>query len=290
MGQRKGCRDMSRKKLTEAEKFMAKLRKQQKHEQDLIEMDWKDIQRKRIPEPAYFHEVGDEVDYGAWKYTEILDVLDGGKIYKCYSCTMHNHYGKLVFGDKIHFEPWYRLGFIKENWPNSVEENNDIFFHYSQRDLSGLLSLMFSSYGIDLEPNYQRGNVWIETQKISLIDSIFKNIDIGKFTIIKREWGDNPNKPKTPFMYEMLDGKQRLTAIYEFYIGKFKYKGMYFYEMNIGDRNHFRYYPVSYAETQPLTNEQKYRYFLKLNTTGTPMNKEHLRKVRELWLKEQLKR
>jgi len=281
---------MARRKLTESEKFMAKLRKTQKHEQDSVDRDWMDIQKKRIPVPAYFHNVGDEVDYGAWQYTEILDILNDGKIYKCYSCTMHNNYGRPVFGDKVHFEPWYRLGFIQENWPERIEEDDDIFFNYSQRDLSGILSLMTSSYGIDLDPDYQRGNVWNENQKVALIDSIFKNIDIGKFTIIKRKWGSNPNKPKTPFMYEMLDGKQRITTLFEFYMSRFKYKGMFFYQMNPRDRNHFKHYPISYAETEPLTDEQKYRYFLKLNTCGTPVDKNHLRKVRELWLKEQLKK
>jgi len=281
---------MPRKKMTESEKFLMKLRKQQKMDVAGIEREWEDVQRQRIPEPAYYHKVGDRVDYGAWNYTEVLEVIDGGKIYKCFSCTMHDHYGTPVYGDKIHFEAWFRLGFYKENWPERVEEDRDIFFNYSQRDLSGLLSLMFSDYGIDLEPDYQRGNVWDQSQKDSLIDSIFKNIDIGKFTIIKREWGSNPHKPKTPFMYEMLDGKQRLTAIYDFYCGRFKYKGMYFYEMNIRDREHFKHYSISYAETQPLTDEQKYRYFIKLNTTGTPVDQEHLRKVRELWLKEQLKK
>lgn len=280
---------MSKRKMTEAKKFQMKLDKDKKHDQHLVDMGLKDIQRKRIPEPTYFHKVGDQVSYGAWAYTEILDVFEGGKYYKCFSCTYHNNYGNLVYGDKIHFEAWYNLGFNKEDWPERIEEDDDISFYYSQRDLSGILHYMTTDYGIDLNPDYQRGNVWNETQKVALIDSVFKNIDIGKFTIIKRKWGNNSNVPETPFMYEMLDGKQRLTALFEFRMSMFKYSGMYFHEMNPMDRNHFKGYPISYAETDPLTNEQKYRYFLKLNTCGTPISSEHLRKVRELWLKEQLK-
>ncbi len=275
--------------MTDAEKFMAKLKKAKEHDQFLFKREWEDMQRKRIPEPTYFHKIGDVVGYGSWAYTEILDILDGGKIYKCFSCTMHNNYGNPVYGDKIHFEAWYNLSFLKEDWPERVEEDDDIFFHYSQRDLSGILAYMTSSYGIDLNPDYQRGNVWNETQKVALVDSIFKNIDIGKFTIIKRKWGDDPNVPQTPFMYEMLDGKQRLTALFEFRMSMFKYRGMFYHQMHPRDRNHFKHFPVSCAETEPLTNEQKYRYFLKLNTCGTPVDKTHLRKVRELWLKEQLK-
>ena len=32
-----------------------------------------------------------------------------------------------------------------------------------------------------------------------------------------------------------------------------------------------------------MTDEQKYRYFLKLNVSGTPMSEEHIEKVRKLW-------
>jgi hypothetical protein len=38
-----------------------------------------------------------------------------------------------------------------------------------------------------------------------------------------------------------------------------------------------------------LTQEQKYRYFLKLNTTGMPVDKKHIKKVKKMWLEELLK-
>ena len=180
--------------------------------------------------------------------------------------------------------PWYDLGFIKDKLHNErFEEDEDIFFSYQQRDAISLINKMFDEHGIDLDPDYQRGNVWSDIQKENLIDSIFKNIDIGKFTVIKRPWGSNPNKPQTQVLYEMLDGKQRLTALWEFYCGRFKYKGKYFYELHWRDQNHFEHYRISYAECEPLTKEQKLRYFLKLNTTGTPISNKHINRVRELW-------
>jgi hypothetical protein len=283
---------MPRRKMTPTEKWIRDRKARMKQKQDMFERELHDIRRKNIPEPAYLHAVGDRVVYGAYDYTEILEVLDDGKFYRCHSCTISRNTNKGdVWSEKQHYETWYNLAFYKENWPDRVEEDMDIRFDYMQRDLIGVMGMMFSQYGIDLDPEYQRGNVWTEEQKVALIDSIFKNIDIGKFTIIKRPWGSNPNRPEHPSgkLYEMLDGKQRLTALHEFYCGRFKYKGMYFYEMHPRDRNHLKHYPISYAEANPMTDEQKYRYFIKLNTTGTPVDKNHLRKVRELWLKEQLK-
>lgn len=238
---------MTKRKLTEQEKAEKAFNNQVNQIKSGMERDLSNLREDRIPEPAYIHFVGDRVTYGRWDWNALPY--------------------KIEFSEKL-------------------KENEDIRLNFQQRHLSHLLRLMFSKYGIDLNPDYQRGNVWTLDQKISLIDSIFKNIDIGKFTVIKRLCGPNPNKPITDLLYEVLDGKQRLTAIYEFYIGKFQYKGKYFYELHPMDRYHLIEYNISYAESEQLTNEQKYRYFLKLNATGVPMDKEHIEKVKQMWLKE----
>lgn len=279
---------MSRRKLTDEEKNERAFNKEVNALKRNMELRLGDKKSLRIPEPPHIHSIGDRVVYGAWDWTGILDVIDGGKIYKCFSVTHHtgrNVPDKSIY--KIHYVAWYEVLLYQTELPEILKENEDIDFNYQQREMSSLIHRMFDKYGIDLNPDYQRGNVWTSDQKVELIDSIFKNIDIGKFTVIKRPWGPNPNEPTTQLLYEMLDGKQRLTAIYEFFIGKFQYKGKYYFELHPRDRNHFRHYRISYVESSPLTNEQKYRYFLKLNTTGTPVDKEHLDRVKQLWLNEQ---
>jgi hypothetical protein len=284
---------MARHKMTSTEKFLKKQIDNRKHTAHLLEMSYNEVLEKDIPEPAYIFEVGDRIVYGAWDYTEILDVFQNGKFYKCYSCTVSRNTNKGdVWNEKVHYLPWFEAGVYRTSDEvatiDRLEEDRDIFFNYMQRDMMSLLSMMSNKHGIDLDPEYQRGNVWSLEQKVNLVDSIFKNVDIGKFAIIKRPWGDNPNKPLTPKLYEMLDGKQRLTAIWEYYCGRFKYKGKYFYELHPRDQSHFKHYTISYAETKPLTKEQTYRYFLKLNTTGTPVDPEHIAKVRKMWLDSKL--
>lgn len=256
-----------------------------------MERELRDLRRSRIPEPTYFHKVGDRVTYGRWDWTGILEIIDYGKIYKCFSVTWKTKRNIPDSSEfQIHYLEWYRALPYQTEFPDRLEEDEDVFFNFSQRHISALLYKMFDENGVDLDVDYQRGNVWTIDQKIALIDSIFKNIDIGKFVIIKRPWGPDPNKPSTPLLYEMLDGKQRTTALYEYYIGKYPYKGLYYHQLHPRDRGHFREYPISYAESKPLTNEQKYRYFLKLNTSGTPVDERHLNKVRQMWIKEQEKK
>jgi hypothetical protein len=55
------------------------------------------------------------------------------------------------------------------------------------------------------------------------------------------------------------------------------------------DRYHFKHYSAAIAETENLTKAQKYRYFLKLNTTGTPQDPEHMKKVTDMLAKEMKK-
>lgn len=282
---------MARKKLTDAEKKALKEKKDYekivqsyKHtiDQSLNECKRMDI----IPEPAYTFEIGDRCVYGAFDWSGVLEVCDGGKYYKLFSIHFHKNTNKGDYTSfKIHYEVWFKLGVYREDWDDVpiYEEDDDIFFNYQQRDMRSLLYMMCKEYGIDLEPEYQRGLVWSDEQKWSLIDSIMKNIDIGKFTIIRRPWGKNHNKPATPKLYEMLDGKQRLTTLWEYYTGQFKYKGLRYHELHPLDRIHFKNYRISYAECEPLTDEQKYRYFLKLNTTGVPIEQEHIERVRRLW-------
>lgn len=73
---------------------------------------------------------------------------------------------------------------------------------------------------IELDPIYQRkGHVWSPSQQQYLIDSILNGFDIPKlyvadFTFLNSELNANRKK------YAVIDGKQRLIAIYDFFNDK----------------------------------------------------------------------
>mgnify|MGYP003381730513 CR=1 FL=1 len=73
---------------------------------------------------------------------------------------------------------------------------------------------------IDMDPPYQRrGGLWSDADKAYLIDSILNGFDIPKLYVADFTWGDSPlNKKRLP--YAIIDGKQRLEAILDFYDGK----------------------------------------------------------------------
>ena len=68
---------------------------------------------------------------------------------------------------------------------------------------------------LDLCPKYQRGNIWSTDFKEKLIYSILVNYPIGSIIIRKL---NTPNEKNADM--EVVDGQQRLTAIYDFFNNK----------------------------------------------------------------------
>ncbi len=135
------------------------------------------------------------------------------------------------------------------------------------------------NFGIDFNPDYQRGYVWDDTDKVLLLDSIFKNIDIGKFVLIHlsdSEWVERG------FGYEILDGKQRLSALIEFYENKLAYKGKYFNDLSKKDKRTFTDHQIAVAEVRETDKKMVLKYFLMLNRTGKSMDESHLIEVEKM--------
>ena len=70
-------------------------------------------------------------------------------------------------------------------------------------------------------PEYQRGLVWEQEQKELLIESIMIDMPIGNVFL-----NDRGN-----FIYEVVDGQQRLTTIWDFYNNKFEWNGLLFKDL-----------------------------------------------------------
>ena len=66
---------------------------------------------------------------------------------------------------------------------------------------------------IDTNPDFQRPPVWSRPQKQLLIDTILREYDIPK--LYWRKTGFNPDR------YDVVDGQQRLRAVFEFHAGEF---------------------------------------------------------------------
>lgn len=116
---------------------------------------------------------------------------------------------------------------------------------------------------IDLDPEFQRGDVWNVQKQQLLIDTIMRGWEIPPIFLIKNEGRD---------VREVLDGHQRLRAIESFYQGNFKFNGEFhphddelkqlhglkYSEFPDSIKKRFRTFPLrtflisDYAESEPF--------------------------------------
>jgi hypothetical protein len=261
---------------------MAKSKHVESTKEERLANDLQELRNyQRINEPTIFYKVGEHVQLGSIDKTTVLEVLDNGKILKVhvYSVNGKNQQnpGKISF-DEHRYVAWHDLEPYRTITAN--KEIEEIFKEdeHNLNFLSSSIESLFDYYyrcNLDMEPDYQRGHIWTLEDKVALIDSIFNDIEIGKFVLILT--GNSKNQ------YEILDGKQRLTALVEFYEGRFKYKSKTFYELNRRDQSMFLRFHISYARTEePMPSEMKYRYFLRLNTRGKEQDPKHIEYVKSL--------
>jgi hypothetical protein len=73
---------------------------------------------------------------------------------------------------------------------------------------------------IDMNPTYQRhGRIWSVTDKAFLIDSVLNEYDVPKIYMADFTFGySSLNKKSLP--YAIIDGKQRLEALFDFFLGR----------------------------------------------------------------------
>ena len=81
----------------------------------------------------------------------------------------------------------------------------------------------------------------------------------------------------------MLDGKQRVRAILDFYENRFAYKGKFFNDLCTRDQDWFENFSINVARVERASKKDVLKYFLMLNRSGKVMSKEQLEKVEEMY-------
>ena len=144
------------------------------------------------------------------------------------------------------------------------------------------LSKIYRKYAeeeIDLNPEYQRELVWTDKQKQEYILAILKQKAKITPVIIEKltEQGT--------VLYEILDGKQRLTALFDYIDNKYPLQtGEYFKDLSAKDMNVITQTRVSYTRITSYKEcdvplDFKLTYFLEINALGTKITDEHIEKI-----------
>ena len=253
--------------------------------EEILESNLKEMMQriKFVPEPTYFFKVGEEVVLGNLPFVHVVKMLENGKIYLIeHSIAQKNtkwENGKPV--QEVTYEGGHQRYVFwldirpKNDATESLIRNDNIYLSFSQRSLDSLFGNVYF-FGTEMDPDYQRDYCWTMEDKVALIDSIFNNVDIGKFVFVHNDYGDK-------YLYEILDGKQRLRTILDYYENRFPYKGRYFNDLCGKDKDWFCRKNIAVAEVSKSNKKEILRYFIMLNTAGKSMDKEHLAKVLDMY-------
>lgn len=137
---------------------------------------------------------------------------------------------------------------------------------------------------------YQRPLVWTLEDKQNLIESIYLSISCGQILIREHGWKEVEKAVRSGdyemCFYDVVDGKQRLNAIYEFIRGDFPDKrGNYYSDLSDHAQIDFSNsmcltYSVMGTDS---TDEDVLNAFLSVNFKGVPQSNEHIDYVRSLY-------
>ncbi|MGJ7547456.1 DUF262 domain-containing protein [Pseudomonas alloputida] len=123
---------------------------------------------------------------------------------------------------------------------------------------------------IDLEPDFQRGEVWNTAKKQMLIDTILRNWQMPPVFVVSSENGLDK---------AVLDGHQRLTSVMDFYNNKYKIDGLiqpssteieslhnlYYKDLPEQVKKRFQNYSIRMFDITDYNESEPFELFFRLN-------------------------
>jgi hypothetical protein len=165
---------------------------------------------------------------------------------------------------------------------------------YNKKDLEterDWQKINFDPYVIDSNGEkqyYQRGLVWTVEQKQLLIESIYNDIEIGKFLLRHNHWSrmeKEESETGTMHSYDCVDGKQRLNTLFGFVHNEYPDShGNYWDDLSgNAQRRFFNYSNLSLGVlSESAADEDVIDNFLTLNFTGVPMSQNHIEYIKSI--------
>lgn len=180
-------------------------------------------------------------------------------------------------------------GLYSSELEESLDSNDDLSFKFweeKQRELVtsivdynlATLHELVQDKTIDLSPSYQRRDRWDNARQSRLVESFLMNVPIPPIFLNEDEYGK----------YSIIDGRQRLSAVYSFLSGNLELKDLSVF----GDINGRTYFQLP-SNLQAVIRTRstlraviilrqsdqdiKYEVFRRLNTGGVKLNAQEVR-------------
>lgn len=135
------------------------------------------------------------------------------------------------------------------------------------------------THNLNLDPEYQRGHVWSVEQEIAFIEFCLQGGESGRHIFINAPGWPNPKLPP-----EVVDGKQRLTAILKFMNSEIPAFGTLL--KNYSDKFPLEIWLCLRIHVVKLARRDVLKFYIDLNSGGTIHRPEEIDRVKNLLEKE----
>lgn len=152
--------------------------------------------------------------------------------------------------------------------------------------LESNLEAYSENYGLELNPDFQRGHVWTESQQISFIEFFFRGGRTSRVIYFNSPAFGGPHEDQIKDLDDTLlcvDGLQRLTSLLRFVRNEIPLFGHYYKDFE--DRPRITQ-SIKFNINGLKTRREVLQWYLEMNSGGTVHTEDELSRVRNLLVKE----
>jgi uncharacterized protein with ParB-like and HNH nuclease domain len=134
-------------------------------------------------------------------------------------------------------------------------------------------------HGLQLNPLFQRGHVWSESQQITFIEFLLKGGKSNRTIYLNHPYWGNLSKKQGYNDFVCVDGLQRMTAVKRFLDNEIKVFNCYYKDFE--DKT-----PVEIDLLINVNNlrteKEVLKWYIEMNEGGTPHTNEEINKVKKM--------
>lgn len=248
-----------------------------------------------VGESVYVRGLGSQDENAFNSTAKIIRVEDTGVIIKKYGrdeLVPFSDLKKTTYD--IGFNPFPEVNFKGE--PRAINYNLESIIFSLERSMTYKTEKGFTINRVSFDPYieidgekhyYQRPLVWTLEDKQLLLDSIYNRINCGAIIVRNRsfKWNETRECEADTSFKDIVDGKQRLSAIMEFLKDGYPdSNGKYYSDFSERAQNDLLSHQLfAYSEFgEEATDQDVINQFLKVNFSGKPQSKEHIEFVKTI--------
>jgi hypothetical protein len=155
---------------------------------------------------------------------------------------------------------------------------------WSLSDIQGTLARWEKSYGLNIDPDFQRGHVWTQAQKVRFIEFLLRGGKVPPLRFNSPTFSGARHERHSDLGEEVVivDGKQRLSACLEFLQNKVAVFGGYTLDQFDNPRKLLNGAEILYQVNKLQTRRELLEWYLQINEGQVAHTEEELQRVRAL--------